>query len=129
LVAPEDGDAVSPTRATRRGEDGLADAAEPVPLAVATCTLFLVAFSAVLRPRTLGFGWYDFLFHTSGSQGPRPLRLILPSGPRATAAVKTLPIGRGVGPADVVALAVHIMGDTALRRTTYDIDGGQQLVP
>jgi NAD(P)-dependent dehydrogenase (short-subunit alcohol dehydrogenase family) len=40
----------------------------------------------------------------------------------------TLPIGRVVGPADVAALAVHIMINTALTGATYDIDGGQQLV-
>ena len=39
----------------------------------------------------------------------------------------TLPIGRVVGPADVAALAVHIMINTALTGATYDIDGGQQL--
>src|SRR5262249_10474842 len=41
----------------------------------------------------------------------------------------TLPIGRVVGPADVAALAVHIMTNTALTGATYDIDGGQQFVP
>jgi NAD(P)-dependent dehydrogenase (short-subunit alcohol dehydrogenase family) len=40
----------------------------------------------------------------------------------------TLPIGRVVGPADVAALAVHIMINTALTGATCDIDGGQQLV-
>ena len=40
----------------------------------------------------------------------------------------TLPIGRVVGPADVAALAVHIMTNTALTGATYDIDGGEQLV-
>jgi len=40
----------------------------------------------------------------------------------------TLPIGRVVGPADVAALAVHIMINTALTGGTYDIDGGEQLV-
>ncbi len=40
----------------------------------------------------------------------------------------TLPIRRIVGPADVAALAVHIMTNTALTAATYDIDGGQQLV-
>ena len=40
----------------------------------------------------------------------------------------TLSIGRVVGPADVAALAVHIMTNTALTGATYDIDGGQQLV-
>jgi NAD(P)-dependent dehydrogenase (short-subunit alcohol dehydrogenase family) len=41
----------------------------------------------------------------------------------------TLPIGRVVGPDDVAALAVHLMTNTALTGATYDIDGGQQLVP
>jgi NAD(P)-dependent dehydrogenase (short-subunit alcohol dehydrogenase family) len=40
----------------------------------------------------------------------------------------TLPIGRVVTPADVAALAVHIMSNTALTGATYDIDGGQQFV-
>jgi NAD(P)-dependent dehydrogenase (short-subunit alcohol dehydrogenase family) len=40
----------------------------------------------------------------------------------------TLPIGRVVSPADVAALAVHIMTNTALTGATYDIDGGQQFV-
>ena len=45
----------------------------------------------------------------------------------------TLPIrrvvGPYVGPADVAALAVHIMTNTAPTGAMYDIDGGQQLVP
>jgi NAD(P)-dependent dehydrogenase (short-subunit alcohol dehydrogenase family) len=41
----------------------------------------------------------------------------------------TLPIGRVVGPVDVAALALHLMTNTALTGATYDIDGGQQLVP
>jgi NAD(P)-dependent dehydrogenase (short-subunit alcohol dehydrogenase family) len=41
----------------------------------------------------------------------------------------TLPIGRVVGPADVAALAVHLMTNTALTGATFDIDGGQQLLP
>jgi NAD(P)-dependent dehydrogenase (short-subunit alcohol dehydrogenase family) len=40
----------------------------------------------------------------------------------------TLPIRRVVGPADVAALAVHLMVNTALTGATYDIDGGQQFV-
>jgi NAD(P)-dependent dehydrogenase (short-subunit alcohol dehydrogenase family) len=39
-----------------------------------------------------------------------------------------LPVKRVVGPADVAALAVHIMSNTALTGATYDIDGGQQFV-
>ncbi len=41
---------------------------------------------------------------------------------------ETLPIGRVVQPADVAALAVHVMTNTALTGATYDIDGRQQLV-
>jgi NAD(P)-dependent dehydrogenase (short-subunit alcohol dehydrogenase family) len=41
---------------------------------------------------------------------------------------KTLPIGRVVGPADIAALAIHLMTNTAVTGATYDIDGGQQLV-
>jgi NAD(P)-dependent dehydrogenase (short-subunit alcohol dehydrogenase family) len=41
----------------------------------------------------------------------------------------TLPIGRVVGPDDVAALAVHLMSNTAVTGATYDIDGGQQLLP
>jgi hypothetical protein len=33
-----------------------------------------------------------------------------------------------VEPADVAALAVHIMTNTTLTGATYDIDGGQQLI-
>ena len=40
----------------------------------------------------------------------------------------TLPIRRVVEAADVAALAVHIMTNTALTGATYDIDGGQQFV-
>jgi NAD(P)-dependent dehydrogenase (short-subunit alcohol dehydrogenase family) len=39
-----------------------------------------------------------------------------------------LPIGRVVEPADVAALAVHLMANTAITGATYDIDGGQQFV-
>jgi NAD(P)-dependent dehydrogenase (short-subunit alcohol dehydrogenase family) len=39
-----------------------------------------------------------------------------------------LPIRRVVRPADVAALAVHIMINTALTGATYDVDGGQQFV-
>jgi len=39
----------------------------------------------------------------------------------------TLPIRRVVGPADVAALAVHLMTNTAVTGATYDIDGGEQI--
>jgi NAD(P)-dependent dehydrogenase (short-subunit alcohol dehydrogenase family) len=40
----------------------------------------------------------------------------------------TLPIGRVVGPADIAALAVQLMTNTAVTGATFDIDGGQQLI-
>jgi NAD(P)-dependent dehydrogenase (short-subunit alcohol dehydrogenase family) len=40
----------------------------------------------------------------------------------------TLPIGRVVGPADIAALAIHLMTNGAVTGATFDIDGGQQLV-
>ena len=40
----------------------------------------------------------------------------------------TLPIRRVVGPADIAALALHLMANTAVTGATFDIDGGQQLV-
>jgi NAD(P)-dependent dehydrogenase (short-subunit alcohol dehydrogenase family) len=40
----------------------------------------------------------------------------------------TLPVRRVVEPADVAALAVHLMTNTALTGATYDVDGGQQLI-
>ncbi len=41
---------------------------------------------------------------------------------------RTLPIRRVVTAADVAALAVHLMTNTALTGATYDIDGGQQFI-
>jgi NAD(P)-dependent dehydrogenase (short-subunit alcohol dehydrogenase family) len=41
----------------------------------------------------------------------------------------TLPIARVVGPDDVAFLAVHLMTNTALTGATFDIDGGQKLLP
>ena len=40
----------------------------------------------------------------------------------------TLPIGRVVEAADVAALAIHLMVNTAITGATVDIDGGQQLL-
>ena len=48
---------------------------------------------------------------------------------RRTQLRETLPIRRVVGPADVAALAIHLMVNGALTGATYDVDGGQQLVP
>ena len=39
-----------------------------------------------------------------------------------------LPIRRVGGPADITALAVRVMTNTAVTGVTFDIDGGQQLI-
>jgi NAD(P)-dependent dehydrogenase (short-subunit alcohol dehydrogenase family) len=41
---------------------------------------------------------------------------------------ETLPTRRVVGPADVAALAVHLMSNRAVIGAIDDIDGGQQLI-
>ena len=41
----------------------------------------------------------------------------------------TLPIGRVVATVDVAAIAVHLMTNTAVTGATFDVDGGQQLIP
>lgn len=41
---------------------------------------------------------------------------------------ETLPIRRVVGPADIAALAIHLMTNSAITGATFDIDGGQQLI-
>jgi hypothetical protein len=40
----------------------------------------------------------------------------------------TLPISRIVGPADVAAIAVHVMTNKALTGATHDVDCGRQIV-
>ena len=40
----------------------------------------------------------------------------------------TLPIRRVVGPADIAALAVHLMTNTAVAGASFYIDGAKQLV-
>jgi NAD(P)-dependent dehydrogenase (short-subunit alcohol dehydrogenase family) len=42
---------------------------------------------------------------------------------------QTLPIHRVVNAADVAATALHLMTNTAVTGATYDVDGGQQLIP
>src|SRR3954463_5461925 len=42
---------------------------------------------------------------------------------------ESLPIRRVVGPADVAAMAVHLMVNTGVTGATFDVDGGQQLIP
>jgi NAD(P)-dependent dehydrogenase (short-subunit alcohol dehydrogenase family) len=48
--------------------------------------------------------------------------------PRRERLRATLPIRRVVSAADIAALALHLMTNTAVTGATFDIDGGQQLV-
>jgi NAD(P)-dependent dehydrogenase (short-subunit alcohol dehydrogenase family) len=61
---------------------------------------------------------------------PLSARLLGDELERRRAELRTaLPIRRVVGPSDVASLALHLMTNTALTGATYDIDGGQQLIP
>jgi NAD(P)-dependent dehydrogenase (short-subunit alcohol dehydrogenase family) len=60
-----------------------------------------------------------------------PLPAALPGGQigqRRSQLRATLPIGHVACPADIAALAVHLMTNTPVTGATFDIDGGQQLV-
>jgi NAD(P)-dependent dehydrogenase (short-subunit alcohol dehydrogenase family) len=39
-----------------------------------------------------------------------------------------LPVGRVIAAADVAAMAVHLMANTAVTGATFDVDGGQRLI-
>jgi NAD(P)-dependent dehydrogenase (short-subunit alcohol dehydrogenase family) len=107
------------TGGRRIGRDlGLASAATAaVPPFVATLALEL----APVRVNLIAAGFVDT---------PLSASYFSPEGleARREELRRTLPIGRVVGPADVAALAVHIMANTALTGASYDIDGGQQFV-
>jgi NAD(P)-dependent dehydrogenase (short-subunit alcohol dehydrogenase family) len=95
-----------------------------VSAATATLPPFVAALSLALAPvrvNLIAAGFVDTPLSASyfSAEGLEARREEL----RAT-----LPIGRVVGPADVAALAVHLMANTALTGATYDIDGGQQFV-
>jgi NAD(P)-dependent dehydrogenase (short-subunit alcohol dehydrogenase family) len=40
----------------------------------------------------------------------------------------TLPVRRVIAPADLAAMAVHVMTNTAVTGATFDVDGGQRLI-
>jgi NAD(P)-dependent dehydrogenase (short-subunit alcohol dehydrogenase family) len=57
-----------------------------------------------------------------------PVRVNLIADCSGTLPAATRPADRVVGLADIAALAVHLMTNTAVTGTTFDIDGGPQLV-
>ena len=75
---------------------------------------------APIRVNVIAAGFVD----TAGSAAALGDRL----GARRDQLETTLPIRRVIGPADVAALAVHLMTNTAVTGATFEIDGGQQLV-
>jgi len=105
------------TTGGRRSSPGIASAATAVlPPFVASLALEL----APVRVNLIAAGFVD-----------TPLSASLLGGDldhRREQLRSTLPIGRVVGPADVAALAVHLMSNTAVTGAAFDIDGGQQLV-
>jgi NAD(P)-dependent dehydrogenase (short-subunit alcohol dehydrogenase family) len=106
------------TGGRRISRDGLASAATAaLPPFVATLALNL----APVRVNLIAAGFVDT---------PLSASYFSPEGldARREELRRTLSIGRVVGPADVAALAVHIMANTAPTGATYDIDGGQQFV-
>ena len=46
----------------------------------------------------------------------------------ANSSETNLPIRRVIAPADIAALAIHLMTNTAITAETFVIDGGQQLI-
>jgi NAD(P)-dependent dehydrogenase (short-subunit alcohol dehydrogenase family) len=94
-----------------------------VPAATAALPAFVAALAveiAPVRANLIAAGFVDT---------PLSARLLGDQLDARRAELRSkLPIGRVVTPADVAALAVHIMINTALTGATYDIDGGQQFI-
>jgi NAD(P)-dependent dehydrogenase (short-subunit alcohol dehydrogenase family) len=98
------------------GSGCVATVAAALPVLTASLALEL----APLRVNLIGAGFVD-----------TPLSASLLGGDlekRRDQLRATLPIGRVVEADDIAALAIHIMSNTALTGTTYNIDGGQPLV-
>jgi NAD(P)-dependent dehydrogenase (short-subunit alcohol dehydrogenase family) len=91
-----------------------------ITAALSAMTKSLASELAPIRVNVIAAGFVDTPLSTS------------PFGDRLSARREqleaTLPIRRVVGPADIAALAVHLMENTALTGGTFEIDGGQQLV-
>jgi len=94
--------------------------ASAMTAALSAITKRLAYELAPIRVNVLAAGFVD----APGSAGTLDDRL----GARYNQLEATLPIRRLVRPADIAALAVHLMANTAVTGATFEIDGGQQLV-
>jgi NAD(P)-dependent dehydrogenase (short-subunit alcohol dehydrogenase family) len=104
-------------RHARAGSSLAAIAAAAVPAIVANAALEL----APIRVNAIAAGFVDT---------PLSARLLGSDLEHRREQLRaTLPVRRVVGPADVAAMALQLMTNTALTGATYDVDGGQQLIP
>jgi NAD(P)-dependent dehydrogenase (short-subunit alcohol dehydrogenase family) len=91
-------------------------AAAAVPAIVANIAVEL----APMRANAIAAGFVDT---------PLSARILGPDLDQRRAELSaTLPIRRVVGAADVAAVALHLMTNTAVTGATFDVDGGQQLM-
>lgn len=104
------------------GRHAIAGAAflSAITAALSAMAKSLASELAPIRVNVIAAGFVD----TPGSAAALGDRL----GARRDQLETTLPIRRVIGPADIAALAVHLMTNTAVTGATFEIDGGQQLV-
>jgi len=91
-----------------------------ITAALSAMTKSLASELAPIRVNVIAAGFVD----TPGSAAKLGDRL----SARRAQLETTLPIRRVIGPADIAALAVHLMTNTAVTGGTFEIDGGQQVV-
>jgi NAD(P)-dependent dehydrogenase (short-subunit alcohol dehydrogenase family) len=89
-----------------------------ITAALSAMTKSLALKLAPIRVNVLATGFVD----SPGSQAMLGGQM----GARREQLGTILPIRRVIGPADVAALAVHLMTNTAVTGSTFEIDGGEQ---
>jgi len=91
-----------------------------ITAALSAMTKSLASELAPIRVNVIAAGFVD----TPGSAAILGDRL----SARRDKLETTLPIRRVIGPADIAALAIHLMTNTAVTGATFEIDGGQKVV-
>ena len=91
-----------------------------ITAALSAMTKSLASELAPIRVNVIAAGFVD----TPGSAATLGDRLRA----RRDQLETTLPIRRIIGPADIAALAVHLMTNSAVTGATFEVDGGQQVV-